>query len=82
MEQKRIDKAFVVYHRMMEVMNEAEPTVKMVLLAYDSAEYDIKKYSEAILVSNMTVPKDVEDLLKAGLDSSIKRRTLYRTDRQ
>lgn len=67
-----LDKAFVVFHRMITTMSEAEPSVKTVLLAYD--ENDTK--AEGIMVSNMKSAAEVEALLKEGLNSATMKRVL------
>jgi hypothetical protein len=73
-----LDKAFVVFHRMVMTMAEAEPTVKVVLVAYDEEAAD---NTEAILISNMRQPRDVEALLKEGLNSATMKRVLQNTIR-
>lgn len=72
-----LDKAFVVFHRMITVMSEAEPSVKVVLLAYDEND---KTTGNAMLVSSMGMKaRDVEMLLKQGLDSALMKRVLGNT---
>jgi hypothetical protein len=73
-----LDKAFVVFHRMIMTMDEAEPTVKTVLLAYDEADEDS---ATAIMVSNLKNPASVEELLKEGLNSATVKRVLGNTVR-
>lgn len=69
-----LDKAFVVFHRMIMVMSEAEPSVKVVLLAYDEND---RTTGNAMLVSSKEMSaKDVATLLEQGLNSAIIKRVL------
>jgi hypothetical protein len=58
---------------MIMTMNEAEPSVKVVLLGYDENE-GVK--SEGICISNLKTPAEVEALLKEGLNSAMMKRVL------
>jgi len=58
---------------MIMTMHEAEPSVKVVLVAFDENDY---KTADAVLISNMTKPAEVESLLKQGLESATMRRVL------
>jgi hypothetical protein len=58
---------------MIMTMHEAEPSVRTVLLAYDENDH---ASGNAILISNMTRPADVESLLKEALNSATIKRVL------
>jgi hypothetical protein len=75
---KPLDRVFTPLHRMMETMNAIEPSVQLVILAYDQND-KIQPQMEGLCITNLTKPEDLVRFLKNSIDGINIRKTLFRT---